>query len=330
MSPNKPHHHKSDPSQPSSPDVCYHCGSAIKSGQSFYEDHNAKVCIACFRETPRCQKCKFPSKHLKRVDGFGQVCEFCYASFATEEGMTCYLCQGKIWSNASHYADHGKTICQSCFKDAKIRCFSCRFPHVVETISGHGGICEFCIDKNLNKDSNLAAMFKPLQSFLSKFGHDVGPKPNILWVNWKLVLGMQMDSPDNIIITFFDELVRYCYPVYYMKGLYYVIPSIPRDWFMPYMAGQMIAADICKKYDLFHLRGNSPFLDMARGWCHWVAYYTAKTLKYEKPKKTISRWPESTLPGNFQKFHAMSEFRSPTEIVEYAHQTLGDYAKKYL
>jgi hypothetical protein len=201
---------------------------------------------------------------------------------------------------------------------------------VVETISGLGGICEFCIDKNLTKSSDLAPMLKPLQSFLSKFGHEVGIKPNLLWVNWKLVMGMQQDNPDTIIVTFFDELVRYCYPVYYLKGLYYVIPSIPRQWFMPYMAGQMIAADICKKYDLFHLRGNSPFLELARGWCHWVAYSTAKTLKYDKPTKAINRWPESTLPGNFQKFLAMSEYRSPTEIVEFSQQNLAEFAKKYL
>lgn len=321
---------KSSATAKRSEDTCYLCQKPITGGQSFYEDHGEKICIACFRNTPRCQKCKFPSQQLRKVDGFGQVCEFCYESFAQEEGMFCYLCHGKIWSNASHYADHGKVVCQQCFKDAKIRCFSCRFPHVVESIPGQGGVCEFCIDTNLNKNSQLKSMFKPLQSFLSKFGHSIDADPKLLWVNWKLVLGMQQESPDTIVITFFDELVRYCYPVYYMKGIYYVIPSIPRQWFMPYMAGQMVAADICRKYDLFHLRGSSPFLDMARGWCHWVSYYTAKTLKYEKPKKTIARWPESKLPGNFQKFLAMSDFRSPTEIVEYAHKTLADYAKRYL
>ncbi len=313
-----------------SQDLCYLCGNGIQGGTSFYEDHGKKVCISCFRNAQRCQKCKFPSNLLKRVDGFGNVCEFCYEGFVQEEGMVCCLCQGKIWSNASHYADHGKVVCQSCFKDAKVRCFSCRFPHVVQMVDGHGGICEVCIEKNLNKDSDLKSMIKPLQSFVGKFGHEVNPNPQILWVNWKLIMGMQQDDPGTVIITFFDELVRYCYPVYYLKGIYYVIPSIPRQWFMPYLAGQMIAADICKKYKLFHLRGNSPFLELARGWCHWVAYNTAKTLKYQKPMKTIARWPESTLPGNFQKFLAMSEFRSPTEIVEFAQSNLSQYAKKYL
>ena len=55
-----------------------------------------------------------------------------------------------------------------------------------------------------------------------------------------------------------------------------------------------------------------------------------KALKYEKPAKTLSRWPESSLPGNFQKFLAMSEFRNPMEIVEYAHQSLDDFARRYL
>ncbi len=313
-----------------SQDPCYSCGKEIASGQSFYEDHGVKVCINCFRNAKRCQKCKFPSSHLSKVDGFGYVCEFCYSSFSKEEGMSCYLCNGKIWSNSSHYADHGKVVCQSCFKDAKIRCFTCRFPHVVKNIKGQGGVCEFCLEKNLTAESNLESMLKPLQSFIQKFGHEISGKPNLLWIDWKLIIGMQQEKPDNIVLTFFDELVRYCYPVYYLKGLYYVIPSIPRQWFMPYMAGQMVAADLCKKYNLFHLRGNSPFLDLARGWSHWVAYNTARTLKYDKPAKTISRWPESTLPGNFQKFLAMSEFRKPTEIVEFAHENLEFYAKKYL
>ncbi len=313
-----------------SQDVCYSCGKEIGGGQSFYEDHNVKVCIACFRNLKRCQKCKFPSNHLTKVDGFGHVCEFCVKSFNEDEGMTCYMCNGKIWSNASHYADHGKTICQSCFKDAKLRCFTCRFPKTVKEISGHGGVCEFCDDKNLTKDSDLQPMLKPLRSFLEKFGHEVSLKPNLLWVNWKLVIGMQQEKPNNIELQFFDELVRYAYPVYYLKGLYYVIHSIPRQWFMSYMAGQLVAADICRQYDLFHLGGNSPFLDMARGWCHWVSYNTAKTLKYDKVAKTLARWPESSLPGNFSKFHAMSEFRKPAEIVEFAHANLKSYAKKYL
>lgn len=311
-------------------DTCYSCEKEIVSGQSFYEDHGVKVCISCFRNLKRCQKCKFPSNQLTKVDGFGMVCEFCHESFSKEEGMTCYLCNGKIWSNASHYADHGKTVCQSCFKDAKIRCFTCRFPHVVEEIAGHGGVCEFCLEKNINSKSNLQSLLNPLRSFLDKFGHEVSPKPNLLWVNWKLIIGMQQDQPNDIILQFFDELVRYAYPVYYLKGIYYVIPSIPRQWFMAYMAGQLVAADICKKYDLFHLGGSSPFLEMARGWSHWVAYNTAKTLKYDRVAKTISRWPESSLPGNFQKFLAMSEYRKPTEIVEFAHNNLKTYAKKYL
>ena len=311
-------------------DKCYSCGNEIVSGQSFYEDHGVKVCISCFRNAKRCQKCKFPSNQLKNVEGFGQVCEFCYDSLSKEEGMSCYLCNGKIWANASHYADHGKVVCQSCFKNAKIRCFTCRFPHVVKMIKGQGGICEFCIEKNLTSESDLTPMLKPLQSFVQKFGHDVRGNPKMLWIDWKLIMGMQQEKPDNIILTFFDELVRYCYPVYYLKGLHYVIPSIPRNWFMPYMAGQMVAADLCKKYNLFHLRGNSPFLDLARGWCHWVSFNTARTLKYQKQAKTISRWPESSLPGNFQKFLAMSEFRKPSEIVEFAHENLAIYAKKYL
>ena len=312
-----------------SDDLCYLCTKEIASGQSFYEDHGVKVCMSCFRNTKRCQKCKFPSQQLLKVDGFGQVCEFCYPAFNEEQGMTCFLCNGKIWSNASHYADHGKVVCQSCFKEVKERCFTCRFPKVVEKVSGQGGVCEFCIESNLTSKSDLQGFLKPLQAFIQRFNYEVSLKPNLLWVDWKLVLGMQQDKPQDIRLTFFDEFVRYAYPVYYLKGLFYVIPSIPRQWFMPYMAGQLVAADLCKQYDLFHLRGDSPFLEMARGWCHWVAYNTAKTLKYDKVARTLKRWPESSLPGSYPKFLAMSEFRKHGEIVDFAHSNLKNFAKKY-
>lgn len=313
-----------------SQDHCYLCKKDIAPGQSFYEDHSVKVCISCFRSAERCRKCRFPSHNLKKVDGFGSVCEFCLPEFEKDEGMTCYMCNGKIWSGASHYEDHGKVICQSCFKDATVRCFTCRFPKIKYEIKGHGGVCEFCDKTNLTRESNLEPFLKPLQTFLHRFGHEVGTRPNLLWINWKLILGMQLEKPNEIAITFFDELVRHCYPVYYLKGLFYIVPSIPRQWFMPFMASQMVAADLCKKFDLFHLRGNSPFYEMARGWCHWVAYSTAKTLKYDRVAKTISRWPESNLPGNFSKFLAMSEYRKSPEIVEFAQQNIKQYAKKYL
>ncbi len=311
-------------------EICYLCGNAIPTGQSLYEDHGVKVCLKCFKTTERCKKCRFPSNHLKMVDGFGTVCEFCYQSFIDDVGRTCYLCNGKIWSRASHYSDHGKVVCQSCFQNATVRCFTCRFPHAVEKIHGQGGVCEFCKETNLIQQSDIGALLTPLKTFLQQYGHEIRRPPKLLWVDWKLVLGMQLDDMGNIRIKFFDELVRYCYPVYFMKNLFYIIPSIPQQWFMPYMASQLASADICRKYKLSHLRGTTPFLEMARGWCHWIAYSTAKILKYDKIAKTINRWPESSLPGNFSKFQAMSEFRKTKEIIEFGQQTLKEYADRYL
>lgn len=315
-----------------SEDICYLCGKAIPSGQSFYEGHDQKVCLTCFRSTKRCVKCQFPSNHLKMVDGFGTVCEFCYQGFSKEKekGMTCYLCNTKIWSNASFYSGQGKKVCQNCFKKAAVRCFSCRFPHVVEKVSGLGGICEFCKEVNLTSQSNIEPLFVPLRKFLIGYGHDVKKKPTLLWVHWKLILGMQQDELSEQKIKFFDDLIRYCYPVYQLKNVFYVIPSIPQQWFMPFMAGQLVAADLCGKYKLSHLKGNSPFQELARGWCHWIAYCTATVLKQDKVAKSISRWPESSMSGNFSKFLAMSEFRKPKEIVVFAHQNLKEYAGKYL
>ncbi len=313
-----------------SEDLCYLCGNPIPSGQSFYEDHDQKVCLNCFRTTKRCGKCQFPSNHLRMVDGFGMVCEFCYSDFTEEKSLTCYLCEAKIWSNASYYSDHGKEVCQNCFKNAVIRCFTCRFPHVVEKVSGQGGVCEFCKEVNLTSKSDIGPLLVPLQKFLKGYGHEVRKTPTLLWVNWKLIMGMQLGEHSSPKIKFFDEFVKQCYPVYQLKGLFYVIPSIPQQWFMPFMAGQLTAADLCKKYNVPHLKGNSPFLEMARGWCHWITYSTARVLKQEQVAKSISRWPESSLSGNFSKFLAMSEFRKPKELVVFAHQNLKEYAGKYL
>jgi hypothetical protein len=187
------------------------------------------------------------------------------------------------------------------------------------------------LEETLTRESDVEPLLEPIVPFLRKHGHDVGSdRPRLFWTDWRLVLGMQMDQPSDLRVTFFDELVRYCYPVYYMNNMYYVIPAVPRKWFLPYMAGQFVAADLCKTYQLTSLRGESPFLELARGWCHWIAHRTALVLKYDAVSKTIGRWPESSLSGSFPKFQAMSEFRKPPEIIEFARQTLADYAKRYL
>ncbi|MCP4752694.1 MAG: hypothetical protein GY866_17545 [Proteobacteria bacterium] len=306
------------------------CSNPLPEGQSFYEDHGVKVCLACFRTAKRCQRCRFPSNSLREMSGYGFVCEFCEDSVAEESGMTCFVCQAKIWSGASHYADHGKVVCQNCFKDAKVRCFTCRFPHIDGTIVGLGGICRFCRKGNIGRAADLNPLLKPLNGLLKNHKHRVVSPVDIQWLDWRVILGMQMDDMRVLNVKFFDELIRHCYPVFYLKEKFYVIPSIPQQWFLTYMSGQLAAADLCQKYDLPHLLGNSPFHLLARGWCHWISYNTARLLKFKKAVKFLDRFPESELSGDSSKFVAMTEFRKPKEIIDFGQQNLKKFAKKYL
>ena len=313
-----------------STETCYVCRQPLPAGQSYYEDHGVKVCLSCFRTVPRCQKCRFPSKSLTQVDNYGAVCEFCEDSFSSDEGMACHICKKKIWERSSYYEDHGAYVCQSRFKDARIRCFSCRFPQIVTTVPGVGGICKFCNRDNLNAQTDLNPVFQSMIPFLKQYNHKLISPLDIQRMDWRVILGMQVGSAE-VSVKFFNELVHYCYPVYYLKDRFYILPSIQQQWFIPYLAGQLVTADLCKKYKLPHLQGESPFHQLARGWSHWVAYTTAKILKNKTVAKSLSRYPQSVdLIGLFPKFLAMSEHRSTAEVISFAQKNLKEYGKKYL
>lgn len=306
---------------------CYVCENPVPEGQSFYEDHGVKVCLNCFRTTPRCKKCKFPSNALEIYPGLGAVCEFCRDAME-DTGMSCYLCSKNIPAWMSYYADYDKTVCQECFAEAK-RCFLCRFPHSVESVKGLGHICEFCHDDVIGPEMDLVPFLQPIQAFLKKLRHNPPTDIKFQWVDWHLILGMQMKEPPQFKINFLDEFLHYSYPVIYLKGQFYLIKRMRRQLFLCHMAGQLAAADLCDQYGLQHLQGETPFHALARGWSHWVAYTIAGVLKYQTEQKQLSRWPEAR-EEEFQKFKAMSEFRKAKEIVVYGHRMLADYAKKYL
>lgn len=312
--------------------ICYLCDRDIPAGQSFYEDHGVRVCLRCFKTTPRCPKCRFPSRELMIYPGVGTICEFCQKDQEPQQMnvMRCYLCQCVIPEEAPHFSGHGKTVCKKCFKDAH-RCFLCRFPQYEEHIRGLGYICEFCYPETLHKDSDLASFLEPLEVFLSRLRHKITETPQIQWVDRNILLGMQLQGrkPDYGI-EFLDEYLHYCYPVYYLKKRFYIMPRIPHQLFMAHMAGQLAAADLCNKYDLPHLLDHNGFARFARGWVHWVSYSTATILKYTDIQKQLSRWPETIFPDEFSKFLNMSEFRKPEEITIFAHRTLKQYAQKYL
>lgn len=60
---------------------CYLCGHVIPEDQPFYHDHDHHVCKPCFQVLEmvgqRCFICRFPGRHLRKVEGLGLECEFC-------------------------------------------------------------------------------------------------------------------------------------------------------------------------------------------------------------------------------------------------------------
>ncbi|MBF0279779.1 MAG: hypothetical protein HQM13_18420 [SAR324 cluster bacterium] len=308
-------------------DLCFLCEEPLPEGQSFYEDHEVKVCLPCFRDTPRCKKCKFPSHQLEVYPGLGEVCEFCRTQFE-KTGMTCYLCHKNIPSWMSFYSDYEKNVCQECFSEAD-RCFLCRFPQSSEHVPNLGHVCEFCQNTILREGDDLGPILDPLKSFLKQYHHQASDEFRFQWTDWNLILGMQIENLPKVKIKFFDEFLHFAYPVYFLKGTFYLTRCIPRQHFMAHFAGQLAAADICRVYKQAHLLSNSPFAQLARGWCHWVAYSTARILKYKPIQKQLSRWPEQ-FQDDFQKFQAMDEYKKPKEIIAFAQGTLREYAMKYL
>jgi len=191
-------------------------------------------------------------------------------------------------------------------------------------------LCKFCNKDNLGAHSDLDTIFQSLIPFLKQYNHKLISPLDVQWLDWRVILGMQV-GPSPVSVKYFNELVRYCYPVYFLKERLYIVPSIPQQWFIPFMAGQLVAADLCTKYKLPHLQGETPFHHLARGWSHWVSYMTAKVLKNQTVVKSLSRFPQSQdLIGLFPKFLAMSEHRKAAEVISFAQKNLKDYAKKYL
>ncbi len=309
---------------------CYLCESILPKGQSFFEGHDQKVCLKCFQTTQRCKKCGFPSNAQEYVDGYGQVCEFCQKELKKDAGLNCFICQKQIWETMSHYADYGKVVCQSCFKDAKTRCYFCRFPKTIKFVQGVGGVCEFCKDGLIDIDSDIDSITKPLLSFVNQHGFSINKLPAFKWVSVVTLLNHQPDSSTQSEIRFFDEMMRYYYPLIHEDGTLNSLAVVPQKWFMALFAGQMANLEICQKYHLQHLKDIGPFFELARGWSHYISYSVAKTLKYDKVVKSLARFPENDLMGSFPKFLAMSEYRKPSELINFAQEQIHSFASRYL
>ncbi len=309
---------------------CYHCDHLIPEGQSFFEGHGFLVCIRCLPKYPRCPQCRFPSSQLRKDTQSGIRCEFC-RKLRPGSLTRCHACHQPIPEDSPYYFGHGRKVCKPCTKDSP-QCFLCRFPERVEQVPGLGPLCGFCEPKALNKDSDLESALDPLKKYLSQFGHEPTVHPQLVWLDWNVLLGMQIrETSTPFAIRFIDEYLHYAYPLYHLKRRIYVIPRIHSPLFMVHMASQLAAANICERFQVSHLLAeNTPFHRLARGWCHWIGLRTAEVLKYEAETKQLKRWPENHLPGDFSKFLGMSEFRKPLELRTYAHTQMESLALKCL
>ena len=311
-------------------ELCHICNSEIPANQSFFEQYGLKVCLNCFRNTPKCTKCGLPSKKLKTAYGVENICEYCLKKFSSRKSEKCFLCGKDIWPDMSRYEDHGKSVCQICFKDAVKRCFFCGFPKVDLSSSSETAYCEFCKDNIISKNDDISQFISPLKSFLAHFKVTSPDLKNLLHVNWNLILGMQLEQNRAGSIKNFNDLLQKCYPIYHLKGKIYVLNQIPSKWLLPLIAIQASSAYYCQKFKLNHLKGDTPFHTYVRGWCHYIGYFTAKTLKYSEIAKTLEKFPQNESKGDFQKFLGMSEFRAPKEMIEIAIPTIVQYYKRYL
>jgi len=309
--------------------ACYHCGSSAKKGQSSYSNHGVQVCLDCYKVSRKCNKCKFPSKKLVRFEGYGEICEFCQKELKETTFGDCYLCKKTIYKGASVYEDHGVNVCQNCFKNALSRCFFCRFPKTTVSVKGLGRYCEFCEPTLIHAETDVQALLKPLEPFLKSFGHGFPKNLPFKWIAKDKIIKIQPKQNSSEVL-FFEDFTKSYSPLVYYHGEFLILQRIQLIWLLPLFGGQAVALELCEKNKLKHLSGNSPFYELARGWCHWISFITAKTLKYETVYKSLQRNVSSEVSGIFPRFLAMSEYRKPSELITYTNETLEEYAKKYL
>lgn len=309
---------------------CHQCGQTLPKGQSFYQDHGVFVCLECFKHSPRCALCRFPSKKLKRVSPHGMLCEFCQETHGPKPPEPCLFCGGMIPPEASHYADHGVKVCQSCFKKAPRRCFTCRFPEVNKEVPGIGGVCRFCENSTLGEETDLAPILEVLLPFVKSLGYRPDPDLKLLFTDWRLVLGMQEENPPSYPVHFFDEYVHYGLPMVYLKGTFFCLARVPKHWFLVSLAGQLVARELCKAYGAVHLQGTSPFHKLARGWVRYVSHLTATRLGQEQIKGKLERHPEKETTGDFSRIMELSHNLPTRQLVKEIHRRLGLYAQRYL
>jgi len=281
--------------------ACHYCSKPVPSGQSFYEGHDTQVCLACYQTCKPCPKCSFPSRSLEDHPTLGKVCDFCIKENPVQSEGTCHLCSGDITAGERLYTDHGVKVCLHCFNTAKKRCFTCRFPKSVSNLEGQGGICEFCQGKLVQSRSDLSSILAPLKPFLSAFNHMVLLPPTTVFIDWRVVLGMQREAPPTYEVNFLDEMVHWAYPVYHLDQKLYSAVALPPQWFIPLAAGQLAAKDLCQKFGETHLGKEGAKYHFPRAYVHFLTYFTASRLGYQEIAKKLLRWPEVYAGPEFEE-----------------------------
>ncbi len=310
------------------PENCYLCDQPLPQGQSFYEGQGQTICLSCFQTHERCARCRFPGRELLNTPPHGKLCEFCRQSIQAAPSEPCALCDREIQAEERHYEGQGEKVCARCFNSAPERCFTCRFPQISRQVTGVGGVCRHCVSSAVSPLSDLNQLLAPIHPFVQGFGHNPKGLVKGVFLPPLLVLGMQDPNPPPAKIQFLDEFVQFALPVYYLQGVFYLLPILSREWFIPAMAGQLASRDLCRKYNLKGLTQQRPFERFARSWSLFLSQQAAKKLGFAPVEKRLLRHGEHLQA--FTKLYAMSEHRPLKEVIRYGQAELSRLASKGL
>ena len=198
----------------------------------------------------------------------------------------------------------------------------------MQEVEGLGAECEFCRGHLIGEGADLELIISPFTAYLAQFGHRPAEHPNFQWTGRVALREMQIDAvvaPD----VFIDDYPHYAYPVYHQGGVFHLLPRMTKATFVVYTIVQLAGADLATRFGREHLRGQTPFHAMARGWAHWLGYEAAGRLGYDLEQRQMRKWPELGGQGDFERFEKMSHFRQPKEMIKFLLANLAPLSRKF-